>query len=272
MPALPQTRFITAPPPATIAQGVFELWQLEDDGRLHAGLPKPYVELVVSLAGVHWWRPTLEGAEHLYCDAWVTPIQSGPRYARSAGRRHLIGARLEPWAALALLGPLRPGDGTPPPHLATFFGEEAGHLVAALRETASDAARFALFGRWLCDQPALSGSQPEFGALAAEARAGALADALGMHPRTLRRTFGRAAGLSPKRWLRLHRLDAVLRRSNADAARAGGAEQSLADLAQELGYADQAHLTRDVAALTGATPAALQKRAGDLPPHLFPLS
>ena len=88
-----------------------------------------------------------------------------------------------------------------------------------------------------------------------------------MHPRTLRRTFARAAGLSPKRWLRLHRLDAVLRRAGS-----GGAEQSLADLAQELGYADQAHLTRDVGALTGATPAALQKRGGKLPPHLFPLS
>ncbi len=118
MPALPQTRFITAAPPAAITQGVFELWQLEDDGRLHAGLPKPYVEVVVSLSGVHWWRPALEGAEHLYCDAWVTPIQSGSRYARAVGRGHLIGARLEPWAALALLGPLPPGDGTPPPRRA----------------------------------------------------------------------------------------------------------------------------------------------------------
>ena len=268
MPALPQTCFITAAPPAAIAQGVFELWQLEDDGRLHAGLPKPYVEVVVSLSGLVWWRPAMEGAEHLYCDAWVTPIQSGPRYARAVGRRHLIGARLEPWAALALFGPRPPGDGTPPPRLAELWGaDEERALVGALRAAGSDAARFALFGRWLADQSALGGERPDFGALADAARAGSLAEALGVHPRTLRRNFARAAGLSPKRWLRLHRLDAVLRRSGA-----GGAEQSLADLAQEMGYADQAHLTRDVAALTGATPAALQRRGPSLPPHLFPLS
>jgi AraC-like DNA-binding protein len=268
VPALPQTCFITAAPPAAIAQGVFELWQLEDDGRLHAGLPKPYVEVVVSLSGLVWWRPAMEGAEHLYCDAWVTPIQSGPRYARAVGRRHLIGARLEPWAALALFGPLPPGDGTPPPRLAELWGaDEERALVGALRAAGSDAARFALFGRWLADQSALGGERPDFGALADAARAGSLAEALGVHPRTLRRNFARAAGLSPKRWLRLHRLDAVLRRSGA-----GGAEQSLADLAQEMGYADQAHLTRDVAALTGATPAALQRRGPSLPPHLFPLS
>lgn len=273
VPSLSQTRFITAPAPAAIAQGVFELWQLEDDGRLHAGLPKPYVELVVSLSGVHWWRPALEGAEHLYCDAWVTPIQSGPRFARSVGRRHLIGARLEPWAAQALLGPLPPGDGTPPPRLAEVLdGDETRALIGLLRGADSDASRFARFGRWLAEQGALGGAQPDFGALADTARAGALAEALGVHPRTLRRTFARDAGLSPKRWLRLHRLDAVLRRAHSDRECAGSAEQSIADLAQELGYADQAHLTRDVGALTGATPAALLKRADTLPPHLFPLS
>ena len=264
--ASPQTRFVTCAPPPAVAQAVFELWELEDDGRLHAGLPKPYVEIVISLAGIHWWRPAIDAPEHLYADAWVTPIQSGPRYARAIGTRHLIGARIEPWAARALFGDLPAGDGTPPPRLAALYGAEADALVAALRDTADTATRFALLGAWLEEQAALRIDQPEFAPLAVQARAGAVADALGLAPRTLRRTFSRTAGLSPKRWLRLHRLDAMLRKAGT----APG--QSLADLAQELGYADQAHLTRDVAALTGATPAALQKRPPHLPPHLFPLS
>ena len=47
-------------------------------------------------------------------------------------------------------------------------------------------------------------------------------------------------------------------------------DQSLAEFALAHGYADQAHLSREIAELTGATPAELRRRAPGSPPHLFP--
>jgi AraC-like DNA-binding protein len=72
----------------------------------------------------------------------------------------------------------------------------------------------------------------------------------GSAPRTLQRAFLRYAGVSPTWVIRRYRLlDA------AEAVRAGQAV-SWAVVAADLGYADQAHLTRDFRAATGQTPAA----------------
>ncbi len=72
----------------------------------------------------------------------------------------------------------------------------------------------------------------------------------GFGPRTLQRMFREYAGVSPTWVLRRYRL--------LDAAEAvrDGAQVSWAALAADLGYADQAHLTRDFQAAIGRTPAA----------------
>lgn len=67
--------------------------------------------------------------------------------------------------------------------------------------------------------------------------------------RTLQRLTGRRIGLTPKWLIQRRRLHEVAGRL-ADPAR-----PSLADLALDLGYADQAHLHRDFRAVTGLTPA-----------------
>lgn len=72
----------------------------------------------------------------------------------------------------------------------------------------------------------------------------------GTKPRTLQRMFHRSAGVSPTWVLRRYRLlDA------AESVRSGQVV-SWARIATELGYADQAHLTRDFRNAIGATPAA----------------
>jgi AraC-like DNA-binding protein len=76
-------------------------------------------------------------------------------------------------------------------------------------------------------------------------------DSLGVSPRTLRRRCGDAFGYGPKtleRILRFQRFLRLLRRSDA---------LQLVALALEAGYADQAHLTREVRRLSGFSPAAL---------------
>lgn len=261
-------RFLACPVPHTLTGAVRELWLLDDDGRFHAGLPKPYVELVVSLSGIHWWRSAPGAPEHHYTESWVTPIQRGPRYARSVGRRSLIGARLEPWAATALFGSLPPGDGTPPSRLAQFLGAEARRLRARLIEAPDDAERFSRFAAWLETQDVLRRvAKNTVDRKLDDTNVAALAQAMRLTTRTLRRHFAKDAGVSPKQWLRLHRLDAVLR----DPGLADG-DCSLADFACAHGYSDQAHLSREVATFTGATPGTLRRRPREGPPHLLPRS
>jgi AraC-like DNA-binding protein len=259
-------QFTTYAPPTSISRVVRELWLLEDDGRFLAGLPKPYVELVISLAGLHWWRATEDGPEHQYRVGWVTPIQEAPRFARSDGRRILLGARLDPWAARQLFGPLPPGDGLPPPQLNTIIGHEARELRGQLVLCRDDLCRFEVLASWLQKRVAAAGSTllpvSNYGL---SATASCLSDALNISTRTLRRQFARTAGISPKRWLQLRRLDAALRDLSSEKS-----ELPLAELAQDHGYVDQSHLCREIARFTGASPRALKKRPKGLPPHLLP--
>lgn len=78
----------------------------------------------------------------------------------------------------------------------------------------------------------------------------AVAYDLGIGERQLRRRFDEAVGYSPKTLQRVLRLQRFLRLAQDPAA-------DLARLALDAGYADQAHLTREVRRLGGLPPAAL---------------
>jgi len=84
-------------------------------------------------------------------------------------------------------------------------------------------------------------------------RVGFLSRALGVSERQLLRRFDQAVGYGPKTLDRVLRFQRFLSRAPA---LAGGDEQ-LARTAVELGYSDQAHLTRDCVALSRLTPSAL---------------
>lgn len=80
----------------------------------------------------------------------------------------------------------------------------------------------------------------------------ALADAVGISERQLRRRFTEAVGYGPKT------LHSVLRFQHAlNLSRRAGASAGLADIAHQAGYADQAHFTREVRRLAGMTPTEL---------------
>jgi AraC-like DNA-binding protein len=83
---------------------------------------------------------------------------------------------------------------------------------------------------------------------------GRWADRMGLATASVSRGFARAFGVSPKRF----RLEARTRRA---AGRLASWRGSLADLAAELGFADQAHMSRAVAAMTGHTPAGLRAKS-----------
>jgi AraC-like DNA-binding protein len=75
-----------------------------------------------------------------------------------------------------------------------------------------------------------------------------VAEAAGMSVRRLQRLFSRYVGVSPKWTIRRYRLHDALERLKVNP------EQSLAGLAADLGYADQAHFIRDFKKIIGITP------------------
>jgi AraC-like DNA-binding protein len=68
----------------------------------------------------------------------------------------------------------------------------------------------------------------------------------GLSPRTVQRHFVRALGLSPKRLAQIQRANRAV-----DLLRAG---RTAVDVAMDLGYADQPHMTRSLRRFVGRTP------------------
>lgn len=128
---------------------------------------------------------------------------------------------------------------------ASTGAERAGHLLSALEPLLAQA-----------DQARIRTAR-EVAAIADVAaadqgvrRVGELAAYAGVSVRTLQRLFAEYAGISPAWMLRRLRLIEAAERV------ARGEEVRWADVAADLGYSDQAHLSREFTAAVGATPSA----------------
>ena len=159
----------------------------------------------------------------------------------------------------ALTGQTVPLDALlPGPEVRRLAEELAGAEQAA--DDARD-ARDALVG-WTRHRIRAQHPDPLGPALAAMATDGlavsAMADALGFSSRQLQRRSHRLFGYGPQHLRRVLRLQRLLGPLDAGVG--------LARIAAEVGLADQAHLAREVAALTGTSPSALRaERVGGRP-------
>ncbi|PCC68031.1 AraC-type DNA-binding protein [Nannocystis exedens] len=86
---------------------------------------------------------------------------------------------------------------------------------------------------------------------------GGLADELGYSGKHLIALFRDRVGVPPKLLARLVRFDHLVRRLKS------GPPATWAELAAELGFADQAHLTREIRSFTGITPTGARARLSD---------
>ncbi|MGK5682899.1 AraC family transcriptional regulator [Actinoplanes sp. URMC 104] len=142
-----------------------------------------------------------------------------------------------------------------------FYGE-AGRALAEVVPAADDAAAVREIEAFLRSFRPVRDADAELVAVAvdrAEAdpaivRADQLAAATGTGLRRLQRLFRVHVGVGPKWLIRRYRLHEAAERLTA------GGELDLGRLAGELGYSDQAHLTRDFTALIGAPPARYAQR------------
>lgn len=94
------------------------------------------------------------------------------------------------------------------------------------------------------------------------ARVGEVAEASGYSAKRFIHLFTEGVGLSPKRFCRILRLQAVVNRL------AMGARVEWAEVAAAGGYCDQSHLIRDFRAMTGLTPEQYRPVAADTPNHV----
>ena len=177
------------------------------------------------------------------------------------GRGRVWGAKLRAGAARALVPlPARAYTDRIVP-LATVFGASAIELERAVRGAADDdAAAFAVFATWLLARRAHDPATARAIDIAERVTTDpsittveGLAATTGLTPRALQRLFHEHVGASPKHVIRTYRLqEAALRIERGDVS-------TLADLAAELGYTDQAHLAHDFKTMIGKSPSAFAR-------------
>jgi AraC-like DNA-binding protein len=174
----------------------------------------------------------------------------------SPGER-ILGLRLRPGVAGAVLG--MPASEVLDVHvrLEELLGPSARDLAERLGETEGDDEAFELLEETIGSR--IEGG-PDHLVLAATRRLGfpgsrvdRLAESLGISERQLRRRFNQSVGYGPKTLDRVLRFRRLVAQSGALAA----GESDLARVAADLGYADQAHMTRDCLRLSGLTPVQL---------------
>jgi AraC-like DNA-binding protein len=181
--------------------------------------------------------------------AWPSPVTPGER---------ILGLRLRPGVAGAVLG--MPASEVLDVHvkLEELLGPAAGELSERLAESDDDEAAFALLEGMVGS--AIEAGRPDPLVLAATRRLGfpavrvdELAESLGISDRQLRRRFHQSVGYGPKTLDRVLRFRRLVAQTGAIAA----GESDLARVAADLGYSDQAHMTRDCLRLSGLTPVEL---------------
>ncbi|MFC9692618.1 helix-turn-helix domain-containing protein [Kribbella sp. NPDC056951] len=227
-----------------------------DPPDLHRGLPSQYLTLVITMdepLGITWpGEPTGK------YDAGVGGLHSRAVHVGGSPSRAGVQVALTPAGSRALFG-LPPGElAWRVVELDEFLGPSAHRLVEQMREGVSWASRFdllenALLRRWAAP-PALAVRAEVGWAWRRLRETGGtvgvqeLAAEVGWSRRHLTERFTTEFGLAPKVAGRVLRFEqAVARLRQQPTAR-------LADLAAEVGYADQAHLTREWQAIAGCSP------------------
>lgn len=140
--------------------------------------------------------------------------------------------------------------------LAALLGRGAGALARAVLAPPSAEEGLVALEAWLREHrraadPEVARAVEIAGRVASDrriVRVEQLADAVGLAPRALERLFRDHVGASPKWVIRRHRLQEVALRLER------GEPGTLARLAADLGYTDQAHLARDFRGAVGRSP------------------
>lgn len=185
--------------------------------------------------------------------SFAAGLHTAPAFTSHSGEMAGVQVMLTPLGARALLGvPMHELTGLTVP-LEDLLGAAAAELAERASLATTWDERFAIVQECLMRlADRVPGPAPEMSWAYGQLRrrpVRAIATELGWSQRRLRAAFLDGVGLRPKTVARLQRFEdaiGLLRRGLA-----------LADTAHTAGYADQAHMSREVRELAGATPATL---------------
>ena len=241
----------------------------------HRGLPSSALTLIVGVGpAVDVQMPG--GTDHNRHAVFVGGIHTAAARVQHVGRQEGVQLALRPEAVLPLLGVpagalagqvVDLADILPPVShralvdragSASDLRSRAEAVGAELLEIMARRARRVPVGR-----PAAGAIDPPLRRVLAVMRAtggqvgiAEVADEVGFSRRHLSRRMNGALGVPPKALARLFRMDATLRALGPGTGGPGRTADhaTLARLASRLGFADHAHLAREVRAMTGASP------------------
>jgi AraC-like DNA-binding protein len=220
--------------------------------------------MILSLGDGLWVTgPTSEGATAV--TSFVAGMHDRPALTEHDGRQHGIQVDVTPLAACRLFGvPMCEMLDLVVP-LGDVLGRRGEELTARVSDARIGVERFAVLEgllaslvddgpqpapkvAWLCNQLAEPGGN---------ARVTKLADEVGWSRRHLEVRFRQQVGVAPKTYARLVRFRrAVLQLTDH------GSKASLARVALECGYYDQAHFNRDFRVFAGCRPGAVPGLGG----------
>lgn len=242
--------------PHIITWGGFE--ELQATPFIHLMPAGTFLPLIINFADpyqIHAGHRPGESGSH---DTFVAGLIDRFTVVRSAGPVHCMQVDFTPFGARAFFHlPLNEIAGQVV-SLHDLLGRAGRDLVAQLAVRGTWPDRFALLARFIRHRIA-AGPQPSATVRLAmrqiietggQARIGLLASNLDVSREHLARRFAADVGISPKAFARIIRFQ----HAAAHLSRNG---ISTAEIAFDTGYADQAHMTREVRRMTGVTPGAL---------------
>lgn len=227
------------PLPAVLAPWVKAVWSLRLAGEPgewfdQQALPDGCIELILRTAGrSHWDRPQPP--------RFVAGLATRPAHFRVSGDSAFVGVRLWPWTWLELSGETCAG-------WTDCWSAAAPGLCSDLVQDSPDASTARLCAI-LANRavPELARAIP-FASTVAE-----IAASSGWGNRKIQRWFEKTIGVAPSAYLKLLRFQVAL-------SRIAASSESLALHAADAGYADHAHMARDIRNVAGIKPSVLRKR------------
>jgi AraC-like DNA-binding protein len=219
--------------------------------------PHGMIELLVNVGGERFDLVT--PCSSTFAATWLVGQQLGPTVTIQPTHHHVLGIRLRPAGAFALVKtPLRVLT-----KLVITLEDVLGAVVCTLVDRCRDApsapARFDLVARWLAERfasarridPEIAWVADQIDAAAGQIPIAPLRVETGLSKSRLAAAFRDQIGVTPKVYARLVRFRRAL--SLVEEGR-----RSLAEVACEAGYYDQPHFNAEFRALTGLSPQALQ--------------
>jgi AraC-like DNA-binding protein len=215
-------------------------------------LPNGLVELVLCLAEPH---RLVEGSGTETLRLCLTGLQTGPVVIEHPGYHRVLGLRLQPAGAYALLSlPMAEVSGLTV-DLHDVLGDAADELAERCHDAVSVERCFAIAAAWVGERlararaldPRIAWTLGRIESDGGNVPIAALRDATGLSKTRLAGLFRDQIGVMPKVYARIVRYRRAL-------ALLDRGSPSLAEVALEAGYYDQPHMTTEFRELGGLTP------------------